>query len=61
VIQKGARADDAFDARARSASANRKSAGSATVRSGAPGARGASAWSSGDTVSIAAATKASTE
>jgi hypothetical protein len=38
-----------------------RSVGSAMGKNGGPDARGASAWSSGDTVSIAAATKASTE
>ena len=47
--------------RAPSASASRRSAGSATARNGAPDARGASAWSSGDTASTAAATKATPE
>src|SRR5262249_47358412 len=48
-------------AKAPSANASRRSAGSAMGKNGGPDARGASAWSSGDTVSIAAATKASTE
>jgi IS5 family transposase len=48
-------------AKAASANASRRSVGSAMGKNGGPDARGASAWSSGDTVSIAAATKASTE
>jgi transposase, IS5 family len=47
--------------RALSASESRESAGSATVRSGAPDARGASAWSSGAMGSIVAATRATSE
>jgi hypothetical protein len=47
-------------AKAASANASRRSVG-AMGKNGGPDARGASAWSSGDTVSIAAATKASTE
>ena len=38
-----------LDARAPSASASKRSAGSATARNGAPDAKGASAWSNGDT------------
>ena len=44
--------------RAPSASASRGSAGSATVRNGAPGLKDASAWSSGATASLDAATRA---
>ena len=44
--------------KALSANASRKNAGSATARNGEPDARGASAWPSGDTGSIAAATRA---
>ena len=47
--------------RAPSANASRRNAGSATARNGAPDARSASAWSSGDTVSIAAAIEAMPE
>ena len=39
------------------ANANRRSAGSATARNGAPDARGASAWPNADTASTAAATR----
>jgi IS5 family transposase len=46
--------------RARSAGANRKHAGSATVRSGGPGVRAASVSSSGGMASIAVATKGPT-
>ena len=46
--------------RAPSANANRKSAGSATGRSGGPDPRGASAWSSADTASTDADTRATT-
>src|ERR1700757_3330601 len=41
--------------------ASRKDAGSATVRSGAPDARGASASSNGDTASTVAATREMSE
>ena len=47
--------------RALSANASRGSAGSVTVRNGAPDARDASAWPSGATASIAAATRAVSE
>ena len=47
--------------KSRERNASRRSVGSAMGKNGGPDARGASAWSSGDTVSIAAATKASTE
>ena len=40
---------------------SRESVGSATVRSGAPDARGASAWSSGAMGSIVAATRVTSE
>src|SRR5712664_678922 len=43
--------------KALNANASRKSAGSATARSGAPDARGASALSNGDTVSAVAVTR----
>jgi hypothetical protein len=45
----------------RNASESRESAGSATVKNGAPDPKGVSAWSNGATVSGAAATRASAE
>jgi hypothetical protein len=47
--------------RAPNATASRESVGSVTSRNGAPDARDASAWSSGDIVSVAAATGAMSE
>lgn len=48
-------------ARASNANASRRNAGSATARNGVPDAKGASVWSSGETVSIVADTRATTE
>ena len=57
VVEDGALAQP----KALSASASRESVGSATARNGAPAAKDASAWSSGDTASRAAATRDSSE